>query len=319
VDHVHSFLHIAHNVVAPILVLIGAGYLVGRRVAQAAEVLTKVLLYFLTPAYVFFRILKSDLGAEAYGMVILFSALMVAALYMAGRLTSRLRGHDGPLRNAFINSTILYNSANFSIPVMALVFAASEAAQDYAVAVQSLVAVCQGLAAYTIGAFVAASGCEPPHRAIRKALRLPFAYALLAALVLKRLGVEATSLEKIAVVWKPLAFTAGAYVPMALTTLGAQMARVKVVRAPADLALATAVRLLVGPLLGWVLVLLLGLEGPLAQILVIGTAAPSAVASAVVAIEFKNRPDFASSAVFITTLGAAVTVPAVIFLAQTFL
>ena len=102
-------------------------------------------------------------------------------------------------------------------------------------------------------------------------------------------------------------------------TLGAQMARVQIVRAPVDLALAVVGRLIVGPLVGLGLVLAMGLHDTLAQVLVVGIAGPTAIASVVVAIEFKNRPDFASSAVFLTTLGAGLTVPLVIFLVQTFL
>jgi hypothetical protein len=311
--------YIAYSVVGPVLVLIAVGYLLGRRVPQTAEVLSKVFLYALIPTYVFFRILNADLGARAYGTIVLFSSVMVAALYAVGHFASRLRRHDRALRSAFVNSTILYNSANFSIPVMALAFAASAESQNYAVAVQAIVAVCQGVAAYTVGAVIAAAGSGPVGRAMLKALRLPFAYAVVAALILKRVGLGAEALERATLLWTPLVILSGAYVPVALMTLGAQMAQVKVVRAPADLALAVVARLVVGPLLGWGLVAAMGLEGPLAAILVIGSAAPSAVASAVVAIEFRNRPDFASSVVFLTTLGAAVTIPIVIFLARTFL
>lgn len=97
------------------------------------------------------------------------------------------------------------------------------------------------------------------------------------------------------------------------------MANVKLVRAPLDLVLSMTLRLVGGPLIGLALVKLMGLEGLLAQILIIGVAGPSAVASAVLAIEFRNRPDFAASAVLLSTLGAALTVPVVIFLVQVFL
>jgi predicted permease len=106
---------------------------------------------------------------------------------------------------------------------------------------------------------------------------------------------------------------------MALMTLGAQMACVRLVRAPLDLALSMGLRLIAGPLLALALVRIMGVEGLLAQVLIIGAAGPSAVASAVVAIEFKNRPDFAASAVLLSTLGAGVTVPVVIFLVQQFI
>jgi hypothetical protein len=181
------------------------------------------------------------------------------------------------------------------------------------------VAACQGFAAYTVGAFLAAAGAGSVGHAMVKVFKLPFLYALLAAIVMKQVGLDGEALKRVTIVWQPLTIISGAYVPMALMTLGAQMACVRLVRAPVDLALAVVTRLVLGPLLGLALVKLMGLEGLLAQVLVIGVAAPSAVAGVVLAIEFKNRPDFAASAVFLSTLLAGVTVPLVIFLAQTFL
>jgi hypothetical protein len=217
------------------------------------------------------------------------------------------------LRGAFANTAILYNSANFSIPVVVLAYGAMAAD---AKAVQIVVAACQGLAAYTIGAFIAAAGSGPIGRAMTGVLKLPYIYALLLAVVLKQAGIDGQALGRVTILYEPLDIINGAYVPMALMTLGAQMARVRVVRAPLDLALSVAARLVAGPLIGLLLVWAMGLEGLLAEVLMIGVSAPSAIASVVVAIEFKNRPDFAASAVFLSTLGAGVTVPLIIYLVQ---
>jgi hypothetical protein len=310
---------IAYTVIGPIVVLVGAGYLVGRRMPATAEVLAKILLYLLIPVYVFVNMISSALAGAEYGTIILFSALVLCVLLAAARAVSAVRRHDPPLRGAFANTAILYNSANFAIPVMALAFSFDPAQETYAVAVQVVVAACQGLAAYTIGAFLAAAGSGPVGPAMVKVFRLPFIYALGAALACKQFGLDEKSLASVTILWKPLVIIAGAYIPLALLTLGAQMACVRVVRAPVDLGLAVLLRLAAGPLAGLALVKILGVEGLLAQILVIGASGPSAVASAVVAIEFRNRPDFASSAVLLSTLAAGLTVPLVIFLAQTFL
>jgi hypothetical protein len=310
---------IAYNVIGPIVVLVGAGFLIGRKVPAAAEVLAKILLYLLIPVFVFDNILTSTLEAADYGTIVWFSALALVLFYGAARGVSAIRRHDPPLTGAFANTSVLYNSANFSMPVMALAFGFDPTKETYAVAVQAVVAACQGFAAYTVGAFIAAAGAGPVRHAMIKVFRLPFIYALLAAVVLKQFGIDGKALERVAILSKPVTIICGAYVPMALMTLGAQMARVKVIGAPLDLALSAAVRLALGPVLGLALVKLMHLEGLLAQVLIIGVAAPSAVASVVVAIEFRNRPDFASSAVFLSTLLAGITVPLVIFLVQSFL
>jgi hypothetical protein len=310
---------ISYAVIGPIVVLTGAGYLMGWRVPATAVVLTKILLYLLIPVFVFLNILDSSLEGAAYGTTILFSALVLLLLWGAAWAVSRMRRHDPSLRGVFANTAILYNSANFAIPVMTLAFSLDPADKTYAVAVQVVVAACQGLAAYTLGAFLAAAGAGPVGHAVWRVFRLPFIYTLAAALILKGLGLNGDVLRNAPILWEPANYISQAYVPMALMALGAQLASVRLVHARLDLGLAAALRLIAGPLLGLALVKVMGVGGLLAQVLIIGSAGPSAVASAVVAIEFRNRPDFAASAVLLSTLGAAVTVPIVIFLVQQFM
>ena len=54
----------------------------------------------------------------------------------------------------------------------------------------------------------------------------------------------------------------------------------------------------------------------LAQALVISTAFPTAVNSALLALEYDNEPEFAAAAVFYSTLISSVTVSGVIYAVQ---
>ena len=78
-DYLNQLAHIVYSVMGPILILAGAGYLLGRRVPAAAEVLAKALLYFLIPVFVFQNILSSTLDAADGGRIVLFSALALVA------------------------------------------------------------------------------------------------------------------------------------------------------------------------------------------------------------------------------------------------
>ncbi len=88
-DYLQHLAQIAYAVMGPIVLLVGAGYLVGRRVPAAAEVLAKVLLYFLIPVFVFQNILSSSLGAAECGTIVLFSTLVLAVLYGVARHLER--------------------------------------------------------------------------------------------------------------------------------------------------------------------------------------------------------------------------------------
>jgi len=59
-----------------------------------------------------------------------------------------------------------------------------------------------------------------------------------------------------------------------------------------------------------------GLTGFLAQMLLIGSASPTAVNSMLLCLQFDRHGDFAARSVFYSTLISPVTVTTVIFLAQ---
>jgi predicted permease len=102
-------------------------------------------------------------------------------------------------------------------------------------------------------------------------------------------------------------------VPVALIALGAQMATLRSHPFSRALSLTLVLRLCIGPLIGFALVVLLGIKGELAPAIIVSTSFPTAVNSALLAIEFDNEPDFAAASVFYSTLLSAVTVSLVIF------
>ena len=75
-------------------------------------------------------------------------------------------------------------------------------------------------------------------------------------------------------------------------------------------------RLCLGPLLGFLVVRVLGIHGALAQSLIVSTSFPTAVNVALLSMEFDNEPDFAAAVVFYSTLLSAITVSLVIFLVK---
>jgi len=91
------------------------------------------------------------------------------------------------------------------------------------------------------------------------------------------------------------------------------MATLRSHRLSRALLLALLLRLCAGPLLGFLLVWLLGIRGFLAPAIVVSTSFPTAVNSALLAMEFDNEPDFAAASVFYSTLLSAITVSFVIF------
>lgn len=73
-------------------------------------------------------------------------------------------------------------------------------------------------------------------------------------------------------------------------------------------------RLILSPLLAFALVYAFGIEGTMAQVLIIGASAPTAVNSVLLSIEFDGDATYAAQAVLITTLLSFVTVTGTIML-----
>jgi predicted permease len=81
-----------------------------------------------------------------------------------------------------------------------------------------------------------------------------------------------------------------------------------------DVGIASALRLLAGPLLAWGITLILDLHGMMAAALIVSSAVPTSLSSVLLAVEFDNEQDFASQTVLVTTALSIVTVTAVIYL-----
>ena len=142
---------------------------------------------------------------------------------------------------------------------------------------------------------------------LKSILFMPMTLAMLAAVGMRALALPA---------WKPVMLSfqvlAQGFVPLALLTLGVQLANTRIKLAALDVGLSSALRLLLAPVLAWGLVRLWGIGGVAAQVFIICSAAPSAVNTVLLAIEFGGDPEFASQSVLTSTLLSALTVPVVI-------
>ena len=136
---------------------------------------------------------------------------------------------------------------------------------------------------------------------------MPMTLAMLAAVVLRLLEWQVWP-----PIWNTLDVVAKGMVPLALVTLGAQLANTRLRLMALDIYLASLVRLVAAPLLALLLVKLFGITGVAAQVVVICSAAPTAVNTVLLALEFGGDAEFASRSVLCSTLLSALTMPLVI-------
>jgi len=302
-----QLLKIVWEVITPIFLMIGVGYLVHRRIGLDTKTLVRLNFWIFVPALLFDNIVGSKITAtELAGMMVHFSILF-ALMFALAWYGSLLIGAGDRMRRALTASVLFYNSGNYGLPVAQLAFGGT------GVAVQAMIIMLQNITNFTVGLALHAGGREGGSRreTLIAIFKLPMVYVLIAAW-----SWRATGWQLAAPIDSSLKIVAAGTVPIALVALGAQMATLRSHPWSKALSLSLFLRLCIGPALGFALVWVLGIRGELAPAIVVSTSFPTAVNSALLAIEYENEPDFAAASVFYSTLFSAVSVTLVIYLVR---
>jgi predicted permease len=289
------------NVVLPIFVVAGLAALAQRRLHLDVPTLSRGAFYLFAPALVFDSLTNSDVG----GMVLLQMAAVVLALtailWAVGAVATRILRLEGPTRAAFLNAVLLVNAGNYGLPVN--LFAFGQAGLVRA----ALYLTVNSVLSSSLGVYLGASSAASVWTALKRVAGVPLVYAALLGLVLNLAGW---------VVPEPLAKAIGllgqASVPVMLAVLGITLAETlrqgTETRCLPALAMVTVLRLLVSPLLAFLLAGLVGMDDLARNVTVLESAMPSAVMTIILATEFEADSAFAALCVLGTTVGSLVTV-----------
>jgi len=310
------FYILSHNIL-PLFLLIGVGILLNKKFHLDINTMTKINFYLFVPAFAFVNLYETKIEVDALkAMVIAVLILLINALISF--FLAKVRHYDRALRNAFQNSIMFYNSGNFGVPLITLVFSSGVYAVgsdnpylNIALTTQIMVLVVQSVTVNTMGFYNAASSNIPWKKAIINVLKMPTIYSITLAFILKLVPYDMTQLW----VWPALTYAKNGLISIALLTLGVQLSLTKFDFKSKKVYLAVFCRLIIGPVVAYGLVKLFLVGGVMAQALIISTAVPTAINTALIAVECKNHPDYASQVVLISTIMSSVTLVAVIYAA----
>jgi predicted permease len=302
------FLHILTNNVLPLSVIIGLGILLHRVFTLDIKTLSKLNFYLFSPAMMFELLYGTAISLQLFGQVLLFFVIFMLAQYGVLEIVVKLRKYDGGKRAAMRNSVLFYNSANYGIPINQLAFSGN----PYTLSVQIIIMMMQSLIPNTYGIY-SVNAHKANWREIRKViLSMPVIYVIPIAFLMRGYHVTLPDFLTLSI-----GYLSNAFIGTALFTLGVQLGSMKGTisrKLALDVGIATALRLLAGPLLAWGIVLILDLHGMLAAALIVSSAVPTSLSSVLLAVEFDNEQDFASQTVLVTTALSIVTVTVVIYL-----
>jgi predicted permease len=227
--------------------------------------------------------------------------------YAVVEIVIRIKGYKASMRSAMKNSVLFYNSANYGIPLNQLAFAGLKET----LAIQIIVMMIQSLVPNTWGIYNVNAHKADMKQVWRTILSMPVIYVIPGALALRWLQVPVPDAIEM-----PITYLADAFIGTALITLGVQLGSMewRIKRSLAvDVSISAVLRLVAGPLLAWGIVWLMGLDKLTAAALIVSSAVPTSLSSVLLAVEFDNEKEFASQAVFLSTLISIITVTVVIF------
>ncbi len=300
------FLILLH-VIAPVFALIGIGAFIHRKFALDVNTLSKLSTYLLMPSVSFVNVYQSRIGGGTLLLIVSYLVLQNVFLMAISAGIARTAKFESGLSAVFKNSVVLINSGNFGLSVSQLVFQQN----PLGLSIQVVVMIFQNLLTYTYGLFNSISVDRKGIQAVKALLRNPVIYAFMAGLLLQVLSIDIPGF-----LWKPIENISNAFLGIALITLGAQSAFLKINHLSTPLALSLIGRLVLSPCIAFIVITILQLEGTIAQALFIASSFPTSRNSSLFALEYGNHPEFAAQAVLLSTLFSMVTVTIVVYLSK---
>ncbi|WP_462421636.1 AEC family transporter [Salinicoccus sp. Marseille-QA3877] len=301
-----EFLFIFINVMLPIAIIVIIGYVVQLRFKLERATLAKLMINYIMPVFIFMNLFEADMELTLLMSVLLFLILYAALTFLLTYFVGRAMGLDPGHQILFTNSNLFYNAGNYGVPVNDLVFRSD----PFAMSVQIMMVFFQNMFAYSYGVVSLRARESGKWKALLGYFKMPIFYGLALGLIFNffNIGVPAS-------VYISFDYISDAMIGTVLFILGAQIAGISFKRIRISSIAASFIRLIIGPALTIVLLLLFNLTGVVAQAILITTAMPSAVNSTIIAQQYSDDPEYAAEIVMFSTLFSVVTVPLVIYIA----
>jgi malate permease and related proteins len=291
------------NVVLPVFLVAGLGFIVEKRLHPPIAPFNQVVLYVLMPAFVFTSLLAIDFRSEEPIKITLFAFLLAIAMLAVAFVIARAARLDRPTSSALMLTAAFPNLGNYGLSVVLLAYGRE------GVAIGAVLLAVQSLYGITLAIVIASSGHASVMRSLREVFRQPMIYAVAAALFFNLTRIPVPGFVNSA-----LALPSQAAIPLMLLVLGMTFASTSRIERPRLVSVAAVTRLVIGTLVGWGLTIALGIDGVARDVMIVGAAMPTAVFTILTATQFDARPRFVTDVVVVSTLASIVTVTAVLAL-----
>ena len=285
------------QVVLPVLLVFGAGFAIQKWQRVDIKPLSVVALYVATPALVFQTFYHAEIDRQ-YGYMVAFALLLLFAIIFINKLAALVTKRTSEEESGWILGTAFMNSGNYGAPI--ILFAYGQEGFAFAVSFMVLQAIIMNI----FGVYYAAKGRSGVRFALKSVIGMPVTYAVILGLLVQLSG--ATVPDNLL---GTVDILAEAAIPMVMIILGMQLANMSWGQFEwKPLSYVVTVRLLVSPLIAYLLTLIFPFDPLLANVLIISAAMPSAATIVMFAVQFNTMPKFISSVTLVSTIISIFTI-----------
>ncbi len=278
------------NIILPIVLVAGAGYILARTLGVEARPLSRTMLYFFTPALIFGSAYKTKLSTE-YIEIALFALVISFLMAFLAWLLAKVMRYDRLTASGFSLGIVFVNAGNYGLPLILFAYGQEGLARA------ALYFTMSAILTQTLAIFIAARGRAGVREALVNVFKMPLVYAVTLGLLFNFTGFTVPD-----PLMKSVDLAADAAVPVMLVILGIELAHARIEQDRMTIGLATVAKLVLAPLLAFPLASVMQLQGVTRSVCIVEASMPTAVMASIVAVEFDARPKLVTGIVFASTL-----------------
>lgn len=316
------FWFIIENTMLPIFLLVLIGYGLDKKFGLDVKTLSKFMFYVIIPSFIFTNVYETEFPPVSTSIIASITVFMVICFFIA-EIVGKIRHYDPGMLESCRNALMFNNTGNLGVALIILVFSHEPFVVNgqtpylaEAMVVQIIIFVVQSVSLNTLGLYQSARGRLSVHDTLRVMLRMPMLYVLVAALLARYINCDAKNFF----FWPIMDMAGKSLLPIAMISIGAQLSQTHIKWLDRDVWIVSILKLLVLPLIGLAMIFIANtfLPGTFtavgAMVFLIYCAIPTAVNTALFAMEFGNNPDYATQIVMNTTALSAVSLTIYIFI-----
>ena len=287
------------EVLFPVFFVVGIGYYLGKKDPNIdTSFITNFAANIGTPAMVIYALNPANLSFDIFKNYFGYYAIAILCFAVVGILVLFILKTKDIIRE--LPPFMMPNTGNMGIPIC--LFAYGNQGLGVAAAISAIIVLCH----FTIGVFLADRKFN-----INVIIKNPPFYAIIVSVILLYFDFKLPTFVE-----NTTSLLTYATIFLILMSLGVALTKFKVFSFVRSI-IASIARVILGPIIGYLLILFFELEGFAAGVLLIQCSMPSAVLNYLIASMYspKEITDSVASTIVTSTLMSFITVPIVVFFA----